>query len=128
MKKTNVILNAPTVILNAVKNLFLIIPLTGSLLTSCDKVNVAELEMGQLPDEEVLSSLPSVNLRAVNSLDNIVTINLPEGGNFTSVKLFAQATRNLDVSKTVNLSVDETLVESYNAKDKSEFRLLPAPF
>lgn len=110
------------------KNLFLITLLTGSILSSCDKVNVAELEMGQLPDEEVLSGLPAINLRAINSLDNIVTINLPEGGDFTSVKLFAQATRNLDVSKTVKLSVDETLVESYNANNKSEFRLLPAPF
>ena len=128
MKKTNVILNAPTVILNVVKNLFLIILLIGSLLTSCDKVNVAELEMGQLPDEEVLSSLPSINLRAVSSPDNIVRINLPEGGSFTSVRVYLQASRELDAARTVILSVDEELLEAYNTQNKTNLTLLPAPY
>ena len=126
MKKTNVILNAPTVILNAVKNLIILAAI--SLITSCDKVNVAELEMGQLPDEEVLSSLPAINLRAVSSPDNIVIINLPEGGSFTSVKVFVQASRELDASRTVILSVDEELLEAYNAQNKTDFTLLPAPY
>ena len=126
MKKTNVILNAPTVILNAVKNLIILAAI--SLITSCDKVNVAELEMGHLPDEEVLSSLPAINLRAVSSPDNIVKINLPEGGSFTSVKVFLQASRELDAARTVILSVDEELLGSYNTQNKTDFSLLPAPY
>ena len=50
--------------------------LTGNLLSSCEKTNVAELQMGQLPDEEALSSLPAISLRAVSSPDNIVKIKL----------------------------------------------------
>ena len=102
--------------------------LTGNLITSCDKVNVAELQMGQLPDEEVLSSLPAINLRAVSSPDNIVRINLPEGGSFTSVKVYVQASRELDASQTVILSVDEELLEAYNTQNKTDFSLLPAPY
>ena len=119
MKKT-------IVILNAVKNLIILAAI--SLITSCDKVNVAELEMGQLPDEEVLSGLPAINLRAVSSPDNIVRINLPEGGSFTSVKVYVQASRELDASQTVILSVDEELLEAYNTQNKTDFSLLPAPY
>lgn len=113
------------------RNLFLlavIAGLTGNLLSSCEKTNVAELQMGQLPDEEVLSSLPAINLRAVSSPDNIVKINLPEGGSFTSVKVFVQASRELEASRTVILSVDEELLEAYNAQNKTDFTLLPAPY
>ena len=113
------------------RNLFLlavIAGLTGNLLSSCEKTNVAELQMGQLPDEEVLSCLPAINLRAVSSPDNIVKINLPEGGSFTSVKVFLQASRELDAARTVILSVDEELLGSYNTQNKTDFSLLPAPY
>ena len=119
MKKTSVILNA-------VKNLIILAAI--SLITSCNKVNVAELEMGQLPDEEVLSSLPAINLRAVSSPDNTVRTNLFEGGSFTSVKVYLQASRELDASRTVILSVDEELLGTYNTQNKTDFTLLPAPF
>lgn len=119
MKKTNVILNA-------VKNLIILAAI--SLITSCDKVNVAELEMGQLPDEEVLTDLPAISLRAVGSPDNIVRINLPEGGSFTSVKVFLQASRELEAARTVILSVDEELLGTYNTQNKTDFSLLPAPY
>lgn len=108
--------------------LALIAGLTGNLLSSCEKANVAELEMGQLPDEEALSSLPAISLRAVSSPDNIVKINLPEGGSFTSVKVFVQASRELDASRTVILSVDEELLQAYNTQNKTNFTLLPAPY
>lgn len=119
MKKTSVILNA-------VKNLIILAAI--SLLSSCDKVNVAELEMGQLPDEEVLSSLPAINLRAVSSPDNIVRINLPEGGDFTAVRIYVQASKELDAPQTVILSVEEELLGTYNTQNKTEFTLLPAPY
>ena len=102
--------------------------LTGNLLASCDKLEDAVSHGGFQPDEEQLEAFPSITLRAVSSADNVVKINLPEGGDFTSVKLYAQATRNLDVSQTVSLSVDESLVESYNSRNRTEFTLLPAPF
>ena len=102
--------------------------LTGNLLSSCEKTNVAELRMGQLPDEEVLTGLPAISLRAVGSSDNIVRINLPEGGDFTSVKVYVQASRDLDASQTVILSVDEGLLEAYNTQNKTDFTLLPAPY
>lgn len=119
MKKT-------IVILNAVKNLIILAAI--SLLSSCDKVNVAELEMGQLPDEEVLSSLPAITLHAVSSPDNIVRINLPEGGDFTSVRIYVQASKELDAPQTVILSVEEELLGTYNTQNKTEFTLLPAPY
>lgn len=102
--------------------------LTGNLLSSCENTNVAELRMGQLPDEEVLTGLPAISLRAVGSSDNIVRINLPEGGDFTSVKVYVQASRELDASQTVILSVDEGLLEAYNTQNKTDFTLLPAPY
>lgn len=102
--------------------------LIGNLLSSCEKTNIAELQMGQLPDEEVLSSLPAINLRAVSSPDNIVKINLPEGGSFTSVKVFLQASRELDAARTVILSVDEDLLGTFNTQNKTDFSLLPAPY
>ena len=113
------------------RNLFLfavIAGLTGNLLASCDKLENAVSHGGFQPDEEQLEAFPSITLRAVSSADNVVKINLPEGGDFTSVKLYAQATRNLDVSQTVSISVDESLVESYNSRNRTEFTLLPAPF
>ena len=101
---------------------------TGNLLPSCEKANVAKLQMGQLPDEEALSSLPAISLRAVSSPDNIVRTNLPEGGSFTSVRVYLQASRELDASMTVILSVDEELLEAYNTENKTDFTLLPAPY
>ena len=101
---------------------------TGNLLPSCEKANVANLQMGQLPDEEVLTGLPAINLRAVGSPDNIVRINLPEGGDFTSVKIYVQASRELEASQTVILSVEEELLGTYNTQNKTNFTLLPAPF
>ena len=102
--------------------------LTGNLLSSCEKTNVAELQMGQLPDDDVLFSLPTINLRAVSSPDNIVKINLQEGGSFTSVKVFLQASRELDAARTVILSVDEDLLGTFNTQNKTDFSLLPAPY
>ena len=113
------------------RNLFLlavIASLIGNLLSSCEKTNVAELQMGQLPDEEVLSSLPAMNLRAVSSPDNIVRINLPEGGDFTSVRIYVQASKELDAPQTVILSVEEELLGTYNTQNKTNYTLLPAPF
>ena len=113
------------------RNLLLLAVIAGlisNLLSSCEKANVAELQMGQLPDEEVLTGLPAINLRAVGSPDNIVRINLPEGGDFTSVKIYLQASRELEASQTVLLSVDEELLSTFNTQNKTNFTLLPAPF
>ena len=101
---------------------------TGNLLPSCEKANVAELQMGQIPDEEVLTGLPAISFRAVSFTSEVVHLLLPEGGNFTSVKLQARASRPLELSQSLLVQPDESLVEAFNAQYKAQCTLLPAPF
>lgn len=108
--------------------LAVIVGLTGNLLTSCTKVEDAVSLAGMQPDSEQLTGLPSITFRAVNSTSEVVHLMLPEGGNFTSVKLQARASRPLELSQSLLVQSDESLVEAYNAQYKAQCTLLPAPF
>ncbi len=102
--------------------------LTGHLLASCTKVEDAVSLAGIQPDSEQLTDLPAISFRAVSSTSEVVHLLLPEGGNFTSVKLQARASRPLELSQSLLVQSDESLVEAYNAQYKAQCTLLPAPF
>lgn len=120
MKKNNVILSAA-------KNLFLIV-IAANLLASCQKAGLIDIQGGEDVEEETLTALPAITFRAVNTTDDVVKINLPEGGDFTSVKVIAEASKPVSMTESVSLDVDESLVEKYNQKNKTEAVLLPSPF
>ena len=134
MEKNNVIQNAHSVILSAhhvilsvAKNLFLIV-IAANLLASCQKAGLIDIQGGEDVEEETLTALPAITFRAVNTTDDVVKINLPEGGDFTSVKVIAEASKPVSMTESVSLDVDESLVEKYNQKNKTEAVLLPSPF
>ena len=117
MKKLDVILRAAAIVC-----------LAGSLVTGCDDLEDAVSLAGKQVDEENLTGRPSITFRAAATIDNVVKVNLPEGGDFTSVKVFAQSNKPLDGSQTLLLEEDESLVEAYSRKMNTEYTLLPAPF
>lgn len=127
MKKNNLILSIPSVILSVAKNLFLIV-ITAGLLSSCQKAGLIDIQGGEDVEGETLSSLPAITFRAVNTTDDVVKINLPEGGDFTSVKVIVEASKPVSMTESVSLDVDESLVEKYNQKNNTEAVLLPSPF
>ena len=90
------------------RNLLPLIALT--LLAACTKPALPSIDAGTPVDEAALTAAPSVLLRASGSADGLLSVTLPEGGDFTSVKVYAYATRVLDYPQTLQLSVDETLV------------------
>ena len=98
------------------------------ILSACETQNPVPMELGPEKDDAQLESLPSISFHATASTDNIVSINLPEGGNFTSVSVYARANRPLEMSQSIQITVDETLVEKYNATHKTEATLLPTAF
>lgn len=102
--------------------------IAGGLLLSCEKARIIEMRGGEQVDEETLTALPAISFRAVNTTDNVVKVNLPEGGDFTSVKVVAQASKPVTMMQTMQVSVDDSLVDGYNAKYKKECTLLPTPF
>ena len=120
MKKNNLILSVA-------KNLFFIVIAAG-LLASCQKAGLIDIQGGEDVEEETLTALPAITFRAVNTTDDVVKINLPEGGDFTSVKVIAEASKPVSMTESVSLDVDESLVEKYNQKNKTEAVLLPSPF
>ena len=92
MKKLDVILRAAAIVC-----------LAGSLVTGCDDLEDAVSLAGKQVDEENLTGRPSITFRAAATIDNVVKVNLPEGGDFTSVKVFAQSNKPLDGSQTLLL-------------------------
>ena len=129
MKKTNVIMNirsvilsAPSVILSAAKNLFLlavIAGLTGNLLASCDKLEDAVSHGGFQPDEEQLESPLCISFRTENTVERTVKSAVQRGESL-NIALQIIPNQELKVSELVTISVDETLV--------SGKRLLPKSF
>lgn len=101
---------------------------TLALLASCSKVPLPVQDIGAQLDEEKVDAKPSITFRAVNTTDNVVIINLPEGGDFTSVKVLAQSNKPLELSQTLLLEADESLVEAYSQKTNTVYTALPAPF
>jgi len=127
MKKNKVILNAHSVILSAAKYLFLTI-LATPILAGCQKASLIDIQGGADVEEKTLTAQPAITFRAVNTTDDVVKVNLPEGGDFTSVKVIADASKPVSMTESVMLDVDEALVEMYNQKNKAEAVLLPSPF
>ena len=112
---------------NSIENIFIISAFI-CLLASCEKPRIVEIEGGDQISEETLMALPAITFRAVTTTDNVVRVNLPEGGDFTSVKVYALASKVLDMAETIQLFVDDALVEEFNQDFKEECVLLPPAF
>jgi len=122
MKKNNLILSIPSVILSVAKNLFLI-----ALLASCDKVPVPSQEIGMQLDEEGFTA-SKITVWAGSTAENIIKISMTEGDNYTTEFFYASVTVPSDEVRSVHFYIDESLVEKYSVKRNMDFNLLPAAF
>lgn len=111
------------------KNLMTLLSLFAFLsLMSCSKQEpVTDSLVGNQKTEE-LSSAARIYFRPVESSGNSVSVNLPEGGSFTSVEVHALSDKELRLSQTMVVSVDSSLVPAYNSSRKTDCKILPEAF
>lgn len=112
------------------KNLMTLLSLFAFLsLMSCSKQEpVTDSLVGNQKTEEELSSAARIYFRPVESSGNSVSVNLPEGGSFTSVEVHALSDKELRLSQTMVVSVDSSLVSAYNSSRKTDCKILPEAF
>lgn len=118
----SVILSAHRVILSVATNLFLI-----ALLASCDKVPVPSQKIGPQPSEEQLDGLPAINIQT-SSIDNVVEVTMDDSQIYKTEMIYASISKTTSEQYSIQLSIDDSVLEAYNLKHNVYASLLPAPF
>lgn len=95
---------------------------------SCEKVGSLDITGAPQVDEETLNAVSTITLRSPRSADGVVNVLVTEGAGFTTELIYATSNRPASFGQVVSLSVDSTLVESYNKKSSIAYQLLPEPF
>lgn len=107
---------------NSVVTLFCAAVLAG--LTACD-ADPVEQKGGKLPDKEGLENLYGT-LRSGKSTDKMIDVLLAEGTGAATEKFYFQQTKPAAADFSLDLRVDNSLLEDYNASEGVERQLLPA--
>lgn len=110
-----------------VKSRNLIILAIIALISSCDKVSIAELKMGKLPDAKQLEET-FITVRSLRSLDNAVNISLYVGGKSVIDNILISAHGNSTSAELLEFIIDSELVDSFNAYYGTSYKLLPESF
>lgn len=92
-------------------------------LAACD-TDPVEQKGGKLPDKEPLENIYGM-LRSAKSSDRAVDVLLAEGAGTTQEALYFQQTKPAAGDFTLDLKIDGSLVEAYNAAEEVERTLLP---
>lgn len=92
-------------------------------LTACD-ADPVELKGGKLPDKDGLENTYGM-LRSNRSSGNEAYVLLTEGGGSATDNFYYQITRPAAEDISVDIRIDNSLLESYNAEYGTEYVLLP---
>lgn len=107
-----------------------IILTTAALLmtfASCDKTAIDRTPVKDRIDEDALATT-SVYIRSTKNIDNTVSVLLTEGGPAVTESVYAAVTRPTSLGRTVAVSVDQALVEEYNAANGTELIAYPSSY
>lgn len=92
-------------------------------LSACD-TDPVEQKGGKLPDKEPLENVYGM-LRSAKTSDRAVDVLLAEGSGTAQEALYFQQTQPAAGDLTLDLRIDGSLVEAYNAAEEVERKLLP---
>lgn len=91
--------------------------------TACETDSV-EQKGGKLPDKEGIENVYGV-LRCSSSCENIVDMILTEGNGFLVNGVYFEQTKPVSENVSIQLQIDESVIEAYNTLTGEERTLLP---
>lgn len=98
------------------------------LFVSCQEDLSTKMEMGPQKDEAILNATPAITLRSPKSAEGVVNVLVTEGAGFASERIFATASRPVDMTQTIVVKGDTTLVEAYRQKTGVDYLAMPDAF
>lgn len=91
--------------------------------TACE-TDPVEQKGGKLPDNEGIENVYGI-LRCSSSCENIVDMILTEGNGFLVNGVYFEQTKPVSENESIQLQIDESVIEAYNALTGVERTLLP---
>ena len=91
--------------------------------TACETDSV-EREGGKLPDKDGIENVYGI-LRCSSSCENIVDMILTEGNGFLVNGVYFEQTKPVSENVSIQLQIDESVIEAYNTLTGEERALLP---
>lgn len=110
------------------RKLFTTVLFTAFIFVSCQEDLTTQMKMGPMKDEAILNANPAITLRSPKSAEGVVNVLVTEGAGFASERIFATASRPVDLTQTIVIKGDTTLVEAYRIKTGVDYIAMPDAF